>query len=346
MILNNFKYLSLSILAVCFFASCTSDISDPEPVPSGSEVVFDISSITRSTQTTNDNITEKSFTVYADKKFNQESSSIAPSIVMDGTEVRYSGSSWTYTGTQYWLNDHTHSFVALHPYSDNGISYKTFSNSRLSFTYTLPSDYKNTTDILAATHRRKYSEAEKNHHPVSFRFSHILSLINIAVALDDNLMSQDESFQFHKLELSGIKTTATFNVAPASLQTNPQTDDRVIEVTDHKGEAKLTIEFIEPKIVKNHGGSVSFFDDKDALIMLPQAFPADSQAQIILTYTKNDETQPRQISSPLQRLEWEFGKGYTYKLALDRTGLILGTTTITDWNKKESSANADAIDPE
>ena len=345
MIFNNFKYLSLSILAVCSIASCTSDTLDPETVSSGSEVVFNISSITRSTLTTNDNITGKSFAVFADKKHNRESYSITPSIVMGGTEVSYSGSSWTYADTQYWLNDHTYSFVALHPYSDNGISDKAYSNSALSFTYTLPSDYKNTTDILTATHRRKYNEIEKNHHPVSFRFSHILSLINIAVTLDDNLMGQDESFQFRKLELSGIKTTATFRITPASLQNNPETDDRVVEVSNQQGEDNLTIEFAEPKIVKNHGESVSFFDDNDALIMLPQVSPADSQAKIILTYTKNDETQTRQISSPL-KIEWEFGKGYTYKFALDRTGLLLETTTITDWNKKESSADADAIDPE
>lgn len=342
MIFNKFKYLPIFSLAACLITSCTSDISDPESVSSGSEVVFNISSITRSTLTTNDNIKEKSFAVFADMKHNLESPSIAPYIVMNGTEVSYSGSSWTYTVPQYWFNGHTHSFVALHPYSDNGISDKTYSNSALSFTYTLPSDYKNTTDFLTATHRRKYIEAEKNHHPVSFRFSHILSQINIAPTLDDNFMSQDDSLQFHKLELSGVKTTATFNIIPASLQTNPQTDDRVIDVSNQQGEDNLTVEFAEPKIVRNHG-SINFFDDNDALIMLPQTFAPTSNAQIILTYTI-DYTPERQIIIPLRDMKWESGKSYTYKFTVDRTGPHFETMTITDWVTQELDSKASSAD--
>lgn len=161
------------------------------------------------------------------------------------------------------------------------------------------------------------------------------------MTLDENLMSQDESFQFHKVELSGLKTTATFNIIPAPLQTNSQTDDRVIEVSNQQGEDKLTIEFAEPKIVKNHGGSVSFFDDNDALIMLPQTFAADSNAQLILTYTVNGGTQEKQVTTPLKDIKWEAGKSYAYKikLAIDKQEMKV-KATITDWEV----LNADNFD--
>ncbi|MDE6002485.1 MAG: fimbrillin family protein [Prevotella sp.] len=40
------------------------------------------------------------------------------------------------------------------------------------------------------------------------------------------------------------------------------------------------------------------------------------------------------------------GNNYQFAITVNKTGLIVNTSTITDWNKQESSADADAIDPE
>lgn len=40
------------------------------------------------------------------------------------------------------------------------------------------------------------------------------------------------------------------------------------------------------------------------------------------------------------------GNNYQFTITVNKTGLIINTSTITDWNKQESSADADAIDPE
>ena len=40
------------------------------------------------------------------------------------------------------------------------------------------------------------------------------------------------------------------------------------------------------------------------------------------------------------------GNNYQFTITVNKTGLIVNTSTITDWNKQESSADADAIDPE
>ena len=40
------------------------------------------------------------------------------------------------------------------------------------------------------------------------------------------------------------------------------------------------------------------------------------------------------------------GNNYQYTITVNKTGLTVNQSTITDWNKKNSSADADAIDPE
>lgn len=333
----NYLYLLL-IFAGCLASSCTSD-SPEDVVGNGSEVKFTVSDLSRASVKTSIN----QFAVYGDMKsvdYNTE-----PYVVFDKTEVQYRENNWSYNGIQYWFPRHEYSFVAIHPISvlgnDNTPDY---SDSELSFTYTLPVSDGNkviandVSDILGATHRRYYGEGASL--PVSFTFSHLMSLINVAPALDDNVMAPDAYLQVRKLELTGLKSKATFSILPAPRLSNNQTDDRVIEVTGQEGEANLAIEFATPKKIMNHGGNVRLFDANDAIIMLPQTFTADSQSQIILTYTINDGTETKEMSSPLKLLVWESGKSYTYKLTLDRTGLIFGTTTITNW----SEANAGNIE--
>lgn len=340
---QNYLYF-LSILIACLASSCVPDTPGSEDADRGAELSFAASDLTRASVTTS----LDQFAVYGDMKL-PGSNNATPFVMFNKTKVEYKNDNWFYDGTQYWFPKHEHSFVAVSPLSvldtDNNPQY---SNSRLSFTYTIPttdgnlSDKNAVPDILAATHRRLYiPEDDIVNNTVAFRFGHMMSLINIAPALNDNIMDKEEYIEFRKLELTGFKTKATFKILPASRLSYNQTDDWDMAVTDQEGEANLTIEFAEPKKVINNGENVKLFDENDAIIMLPQVFSSDSQAKIILTYTINNETETRQISSPLKLLEWEPGKGYTYRFTLDRTGLLFGTTTITDWEVM-NAANIDA----
>lgn len=327
-------YLSIFFFITCLLSSCSSDA--PDNVDSkGSEMSFTVSELSRATVTTTINIPGSKFAVYGDRKLSVDNNT-EPSVIFNKIEVEYIDNSWSYNNPQYWFTNNEHSFVAVYPVSvlepDNKPQY---SNSKLSFTYILPTSDGNKVkpndviDILTATHRRLYYQG--NDTPISLRFSHLLSLINIAPALDDNLMDMDAYILFHKLELTGLKTKATFNVLPAQRLSNNQTDDRVIEVTGQDGEGNMAIEFAEPKKIMNRRGNVRLFDDNDAIIMLPQTFGSDSQAEIILTYTLNNDTRQKQLSIPLDLLGWESGKSYTYRFTIDRNGPRFDTTTITSW---------------
>lgn len=338
------KYIILTFF-VCVLC-LTSCSSDPESQALNLvELKFDLQNISRASITDNDNFKLQSFKVFGDMKpLNSPASSSI--VVFSGDEVKYNSSTngWEYSNTQYWIPNREYSFVAVHPATAlSEAAAPQYADSRLSFTYTLPSDYKSATDILIATHRRACGEdkSDGTTGPVRFKFSHILSLLNIALSLDDSAMGEGEFLQFSKLELAGFNDKATLKVASAPLQTNGQTDDSVVEVANQEGEKSLTIGFSPLIKVTNHGESVSFFSDNDAIIMLPQTFGADSNAQFILTYTVNGDTQERQVAIPLKNIKWESGKSYAYKvkLAIDKLEMKV-EAAITDWE----ALNADNFD--
>lgn len=340
MMLDHLRHTLIYISVGFLLISCSSD----EPDMSACEMKFDISSVSRSKVTTASNITESPFTVFGNMVPSQLASDpSARTTIYNNTPVTFFNSSWTAEETHYWFYDHEHSFVAVHPASaivKNGANLQ-YSDA-LSFSYTLPTDLTQTSDILAATHRRKYIDRREYDEngtliggeadPVYFRFGHVMSQINISPSLYDNTMNDEGYVQFHKIELSGLKSKATINIIPALLQTSSQTDDRVVDVTGQEVERSYIIEFPQPKKVVNGQGYMHLFDDSDAIIVLPQTFAADSEAEIILSYTVYDHPKVEQIILPLSSLMLESGKSYNYKFTIDRTGLLFGTMTITDWD--------------
>ena len=321
-------------------ASCSSDAPDNVDVSKGSEMSFAVAEMSRASVTTSFN----RFALYGDMKFPVENDAAATG-VFDKTEVTYVGGNWVYEGTRYWMPGHEHSFIAVSPVSVLETGNPTYSNSQLSFTYTIPAaggtvNKDDVTDILAATHRRLYDDADAN-TTATFRFGHILSLINLAPALADNIMGPDAYIAIRRLELSGFSTGARIDILPAARQSNRQTDDRVIDIAGHQSEAALAVDFAEPVKIANDRKNVNLFADGDAIIMLPQTFAADSEAKIVLTYTVNDDPSERQVTLPLMSQKWESGKSYAYRFTLDRTGLIVNTVSITDWDRLDGG-NIDA----
>lgn len=332
------KLTYILICIACLASACNSDTPDDVVLAKGAELSFDVSNLSRASVTTSFN----QFAVYGD--INHPADDVRPPVVLfDKTEVNYKDGGWSYEGTQYWVPKYEHSFVAISPLSVLETGNPQYLNSKLSFTYTIPttdgtlSKNSDVSDIIAATHRRLYEMDDDEfvttaRSKVTFKFSHILSLINFAPSLDDNIMKNDEFILFRKMELSGFKTKADFSILPATRQSNSQTDDMVVNINGHEATGNLTLEFPEPVKVLNNRQSVSLLDSNDAVIMIPQAFDADSDANIILSYTINDDPEVKQLILPLNNQKWDSGKSYTYKFAISRNGAYFNTTTITDWD--------------
>lgn len=345
------KYLYFLPVSVAgLLSSCASEVLDSEDVDKGTVLTF--TTTYQPTRAITTSIDE--FVVYGDKKFNVGgNNNLMP--VFDKTLVSFNGGKWTYNGVQYWYPNHEHSFVAVSPVSivDPAASPR-YSNSGLSFTYTVPTiggnlvNKNDINDIFVATHRRLYIDTVKSGSDVTLKFQHILSLVNIALALNDSLMKKDEFVLIDKLEMSEIRSKADFTILPDAIVTDDQTDNSVVEVTGHAGDIKLTIEFAEAKKLVNDGKHVSLFDPGDAIIMLPQTFAADSNSKIVFSYTVNGDTDAqKRISLSLKDLKWEWGKSYIYQgtFAIDKTQVQLETMGITPWIPTQGpDSNAESAD--
>lgn len=340
-------YLGFLSFAACLVSSCTSDSPDVEPADPGRELTFTVAGLTRGSVTTDINTFGAKFAVFGDMKFTGAADA-TPIVVFNNTEVSYIGNKWIYSGTQYWFPKHEHSFVAVHPvYVVEPENLPSYSNSSLSFSYAVPTTSNNEVnkadfkDILAATHRRYYSDGAAL--PVSFSFSHLMSLIDILPCFNDNVLDETAFIRFHKVVITGIRNKAIFNIQPAPRFAGNQTDDRMIEVTNQEGESRLTITFPNPKKIMNNVANVSIFDADDAIIMIPQAFDVDADAEILLTYTINNDPKEITASIPLNQTEWQPGKSHNYKCSLDRYGMFFNSSSITDWNPIKGTGDASSV---
>lgn len=328
------KYLFVLSFFALMVSSCASD-EPGDTRAKGSEMKFEVSGETRASVTSDINTIGSKFLVFGDRKSVEGNSGPVP--VFHTTEVEYTSEGWCYKDIQYWFPNHEHSFVAIYPSTVAKTDFLRYSDSKLSFAYAIPADENNNidktnvTDIITATHRRLF-QPEDVVNTISFRFSHLLSLINIAPALDDNYMDNDEFFLFHKLDISGFKTKGIFHILPAPRQSNIQTSDYVIDVTDLEREGRLTVNFTQPVKVENNRENIKLFDDNDAVIMLPQDFTTDSNAKFVLTYSINNESSRHQVIIPFKNKKWDSGKSYTYKFTINRTGLLFESTSITNWD--------------
>lgn len=324
-------------------ASCTSE-PEPEALESGEEMQFEAmeAPASRTVITTSNNITNKPFLVFGDVNRTGVFYQGLQKIFM-GDTVTYVNKTWDYETPIYWLMGQEHSFVAIHPAYIQEIPEKNidYQDSKVSFTYETPTDkYKESTDILVATHRRKYTR--DNAGAVKFGFKHILTRLNIAPAIDEVLMYEDEKDKIkypyneneyiliHRIELYGLKTKAEFSFAPVPFKPGEvNTDERLETYNLDKNSVKpIILEFRDDKIkVTNNKQNVAVFDDNNALLLLPQTIGEDVYA--ILYYTVNgDHTEKdliRKITLPLSGIsEWERGKSYTYKFSIQKvyTGQI------------------------
>lgn len=336
----------IAAAAACV-AACTSE-PDPVVLERGEEMQFEAmeAPASRTILSNTDNLKNRSFMVFGEVNrtgvFYQGLQRI-----FTGDRVTYNNETkkWTYDTPIYWLMGQEHSFVAIHPADIQELSGEIkYENSEISFEYETPVDkYKESTDILIATHRRKYSlETEETSGLVKFGFKHILTRLNIAPAIDEVLMYEDETdrikhpynedeyIQIHGIDIYGLKTKASFSFASAPLKTGEVLTDERTETYDLDEESvkPIKLEFRDDKIkVTNNKQNVEVFDDNNALLLLPQKIGEDVYA--ILYYTVNgDHTENkliRKITLPLSGIgEWEVGKSYTYKFSIEKvyTGQI------------------------
>lgn len=317
-------YIFVLSFAACMFASCSED-DVPDVVDSGkeSELIFDVADQSRATATTGLSFEDSKFAIYGNMRF----MNYDPIEIFNKTIVTYNHGKWRYSDTQYWFPNHEHSFVAIHP-ADAAISNATYSDSQLTFTYTLPDDYQAAVDLLAATHRRMYDDQTTSYAtPIVLRFWHILSRVNFIVENQDAA----DNVRVTKIVLEGINKQGTFSIIPAPLSSgSKQTDDYTYSWTDISKPGNLTAN-IQVDVPENEARPM--FPDNNALLMIPQ--PDNNGVIMHITYTLidsgcADETLTMTAQAPIGG--WEPGKVYNYTLGVEEnTKEVYLTLSVKNW---------------
>ncbi|MDE6690277.1 MAG: fimbrillin family protein, partial [Prevotella sp.] len=300
-------------MAVCSIASCTSDAPDSGIVSSDSEMRFTISDVTRASITTSNNITSKPFVVYGDMRSSQKDSTNPLFVIFNGTKVEYQDNNWNYESTQYWFPGYEYSFVTIYPEPVfAGLEEPQYSNSQLSFKYTLPDDFTDTSDLLATTHRRKYIDREQTPAtPVSFKFFHIMSRLNFSLEYN----GAADQITITKVELEGVNKTGTFTIIPAPLLSgSEQTDDYTFSWTDISDKSTLTTDV---GIDVADGETRPLFPDDNALLVIPQPDNKDIIMKITYTFGNNTEAEEQTLTAQTPIGGWETGKIYSYFLTVN-----------------------------
>lgn len=338
----NSKILYIILLNACWLlSSCDSGEPDGGGKEAGSEMQFVVSELSRASVTSNINVPGSRFAVYGEMKFPGNAAQ-SPLVIFDKEEVVYNGDRWGYDNIQYWFPEFEYSFIAVHPTSvlSRAGADAQYSNSSLSFTYTVPVsadnvlDKQGLNDIVVATHRRIHKENPSiPATPVGFNFWHTMSRVNFQL---ENAGAAD-NVVVNSITLEGVNTTGSFSIAPAPLLSGSrQTDDYVCSWTGISNKRDF-IANIAVNVPENEVRPL--FPDDDALLMIPQ--PDNHDVLMQITYTLYDApTQPEQFTlkavTPIGG--WEQGKVYTYSMAVNElTKEIDLTVSVKDWHSEKFS---------
>lgn len=293
-------------------------------------------SSTRATVTSTDNIYTmgSAFAIYGD--MSDSSKSI---VLFNGDDVTYDSSNqWTYSNPRYWFANYEYSFVAIHPKTIPGLKDLKYENNRLAFSYTLPSNYSEATDILIAGHRRYYDASPSDPASVELSFGHIMTRLNFVAYVDKS--SQNADVEINKITIKGIASVASYTVRPTSIQPGSTETSDFDEAFWTTPTSAITLSKTPSQKnvtsgVKDGMKTITLFPDSDPLFVIPQTVTGDMIVEIIYTLNGKEDTFEAYLNSTTIE-KWDAGRSYAYSFTVKDDGSILfAAPTVEKWEDYE-----------
>lgn len=206
---------------------------------------------------------------------------------------------WTYASGNiyYWPGaDHKMQFYAYSPYECKGLTkpQNATPGTAPTFSYTVPSDAVDQTDILAYATDEMAGDAKTS---VPLKFDHICTAVQFVVG------KEMQPGSIKSITLKGVK-----NVGSYSFESNSWTL------------GKLTADFVH-NVNKSVNASApddtpkeSITDDAGCFVMLPQTLPDGASVEI--TFHDNTTGKDRTLTASLAGQEWPQGKRVKYNISI------------------------------
>lgn len=145
-----------------------------------------------------------------------------------GTEET-SNATWTYSGTQYWIEGAKYNFAAVAPYTNRAWTLSSFAinETKLSFTN------NGTQDLLYSFSGEKVGAAQGNNSKVGFTFSHALAKVKFS--FENKYIADNTLIRVHSIKINNAYTkgdvTLTYDATTqtaAAAWSNQNTTDKLL----------------------------------------------------------------------------------------------------------------------
>lgn len=345
MIHHQLRYIMLYAASLCMLASCKSGDDSPED---NAEMTFVTEVNSRTEITGSDNITNFPFLVYGDMIRISQQPNQTLLTNFTGEEVRFDNSAgkWVYDKTRLWFPGFQYSFIGLHPSATPNMSGIDYSDSQLKFTYTLPSDFRNTDDLLIATHRRNYFEGKTD--AVRFKFGHILSNLNIVVSYNNPTIDASKQLIVNSITFKNIPTKASYSISPAKLTGNSfmtydwMYGDGTADGWSVLDRGDVSVRFYQlgggAGMIPNDSKEHPLFSNSSALLLLPNP---DNPTEMTISYTTFDNSSPN--SRDYEETAtipggWNAGMSYALKISISQGSVQIGFD-VAEWMPGDSTSS-------
>lgn len=240
--------------------------------------------------------------------------------VFNGTQVKKTGSVWTYDNLQYWVPDMNYIFYAVYPFgvvecsADGTVTVEKFDCSATG---------SDAVDLMTAGAVEGSGNSPQS---VVFKFSHELAKVKFTVKTAD-----PDGVAVSLLKLYGIS-------AKGSL-TKPQKGSALWNLENAVG-SDDTPYFVKEEVVLNAGNSYTA-EPFGELLLPPHAALAEARLSFSYYYGSNS-TQIKSADIPLAAgtggiTSWEAGKSYNYTVEIQANRDIKINVTVTDWDERDTS---------
>ena len=211
---------------------------------------------------------------------------------------------WIYDNEEYWVNNMTFRFFALHPYEEDtdGTRVKVTGTENINYSVNFETPDNADTDLMAAF---KTETIANGIYPesVNLKFSHLLTKMNVKV-LKDFEKNENDNFYIQNIKITGIKKSGEYI---REQLVGSYTDSWSLNSDAFTFEKVFNADEPIPA-----GGKLI---TDDGLLLIPQDIAAQQVVVTIAYYfqlSESDEKELREVQAFLPGASWEAGKSVTY----------------------------------